>query len=310
MGREQGNRKADEGDAVMMMNKKNKKKAYAAAATKGKTLESFENTHGQPKMKALERQLATERAKVEALADVQGHVSVERAISNHVRFAVTGDTHIGSLYAHPKALKGFYEYAQDAGCEVVYHAGDVLDGHRVYRGQEFELRDIGLDAQVERLAEVCPRNVPTSFIVGNHDQSFKVAAGAPVGKLISQATGWTFLGEEQARVEWQTPNGAFSLQLIHPGGGSSYALSYRCQKIVESLEGGTKPDMLAIGHYHKAEFIPSYRNVALLQTGTFQRQTPFMARQGLAAHVGGWIIDVTVGEGHNVIRAEFVAFYV
>ena len=90
------------------------------------------------------------------------------------------------------------------------------------------------------------------------------------------------------------------MQLIHPGGGSSYALSYRPQKIVESLEGGTKPDMLAIGHYHKADYIPSYRNVATLQVGTFQRQTPFMSRQGLAAHVGGWIVDVTVGDGHNV----------
>jgi len=56
--------------------------------------------------------------------------------------------------------------------------------------------------------------------------------------------------------------------------------------------------------------MPSYRNVAALQTGTFQRQTPFMAQQGLAAHVGGWLVDVTVGNGHNVIRAEFVAFYV
>jgi len=86
--------------------------------------------------------------------------------------------------------------------------------------------------------------------------------------------------------------------------------SYRPQKITESLEGGTKPDMLAIGHYHKAELIPSYRNVAVLQAGTFERQTPFMARQGLAAHVGGWIVEAVVGNGHNRIKAEFIAFYV
>jgi hypothetical protein len=147
------------------------------------------------------------------------------------------------------------------------------------------------------------------LITGNHDQSFKTAAGAPVGRLIAEATGWKFLGEEQARVEWQTPAGAFSLQLIHPGGGSSYALSYRPQKIVESLEGGTKPDMLAIGHYHKAEMLPSYRNVCGVQVGAFQRQTPFMARGGLAAHVGGWIIEVAVGDGHNRIKGEFIAFY-
>jgi hypothetical protein len=31
-----------------------------------------------------------------------------------------------------------------------------------------------------------------------------------------------------------------------------------------------------------------------------------MARGGLAAHVGGWIIDVTVGEDHNAVKGEFV----
>ena len=277
--------------------------------SKKKTLAEFETAHGGVRIKALEKRLSEERAKVEALADVQGKVTVERRKDCHLRFAVMGDTHLGSLYFHQQALAGFYDYCAAEDIEHVYHVGDVLDGHKVYRGQEFELRDIGLDQQVTRLAEVAPRNVPTSFITGNHDQSFKTAAGAPVGKMIESATGWKFLGEEGARVKWDTPNGEFVLQMIHPGGGSSYALSYRPQKIVESLEGGTKPDLLCIGHYHKAEFMPSYRNVAAIQTGTFQRQTPFMARQGLAAHVGGWIVDVTVGEGHNVIRAEFVAFY-
>lgn len=275
-----------------------------------KTIAQFEQTHGAPKIKALEQRLAVERAKVEALADVQGKVSIERRKDCRIRFGVIGDTHVGSLYLHAAALAGFYEHAAAGGAEAIFHVGDVLDGHRVYRGQEFELRDVGLEQQVKRLADVAPQDIPTRFITGNHDQSFKSAAGAPTGPLIAAATGWAFLGEEQARVEWQTPNGSFSLMLIHPGGGSSYALSYRPQKIVESLEGGTKPDMLAIGHYHKAEFMPSYRNVAALQAGTFQRQTPFMARQGLAAHIGGWIVDVTVGDGHNVIKAEFVAFYV
>jgi predicted phosphodiesterase len=277
---------------------------------KKRTIAEFESAHGQPKIKRLQKQLEAEHAKVEALADVQGKVHVETSDDCRLTFALLGDTHIGSLYAHGAALQGFYDYCDKRRVSCVFHAGDVLDGHKVYRGQEFELRDIGLDAQVERLANTCPRNVPTSFITGNHDQSFKVAAGAPVGRLIEHATGWKFLGEEQAYVDFQTPKGAFKVQLIHPGGGSSYAISYRAQKITESLSGGTKPDLLAIGHYHKADFIPSYRNVCVVQTGTFQRQTPFMARQGLAAHVGGWIIEVTVGEGCNSIRGEFVAFYV
>ena len=40
-----------------------------------------------------------------------------------------------------------------------------------------------------------------------------------------------------------------------------------------------------------------------------RRQTPFMARKGLSAHIGGWIVEVTVGEMHNTFKGEFVAFY-
>ena len=277
----------------------------------GKTLASFEDLHGGTRIKALETRLAEERAKVEALADVQNRITVETAADCRVKIALTGDRHTGSLYHHAAALAAFYEHAEREGCSAVYDTGDILAGHGVYKGQEFEVRDLGFDAQIERLAHDAPSTLPTFFITGNHDASYKNLAGAGVGRAIERAVpGYTFLGEDQARVEWQTPHGPLSLLLLHPAGGTAYALSYKPQKIVESFEGGNKPDILAVGHFHKAEFMPSYRNIATIQTGTFERQTPFMARGGLAAHVGGWIVEVIVGDGHKSIKAQFVAFYV
>lgn len=85
--------------------------------------------------------------------------------------------------------------------------------------------------------------------------------------------------------------------------------SYRPQKIIESWEGGKKPHLVCIGHYHKAEFIPKYRNVSCLQAGCFQNQTPFMQRLGTPAHVGGWIVSIAVGELYNKINAEFISFF-
>lgn len=276
-----------------------------------RTITEFEQSHGQPKVKRLEAQLETERRKVAAIADVQGKVKVNRTTRNMFKFALLGDLHIGSLYHAQPQLQAFYEHAAENGVNDFYATGDLLDGHRVYRGQEFELRDIGLEQQLNRAASDVPMIGTTHFITGNHDQSFKTAAGVAVGKMIELAIPhWKFLGEEQARVEWVTSDGGkFQLMLIHPGGGTSYAISYRPQKIVESLEGGTKPDLIAIGHYHKAELIPSYRNVTAFQSGTFQWQTPFMARQGLQAHVGGWIVEVTVGNSWNAIKTTFVAYY-
>lgn len=281
------------------------------ARIKKKTLAEFETVHGQGKVKELQKSLEQERAKVESLADVSKRITVETSKECRLKFGITGDRHHGSLYHAHDFLAAFYEYAESQGVKNIYDTGDILDGHKVYRGQEFELRDIGIEAQIERVVKSSPKsNIITHFITGNHDGSFKSLAGVPVGKMIQQSVkNYKFLGEEQATIVFTTPAGDFSLMLLHPGGGSSYAISYRPQKIIESLEGGKKPNMLAIGHYHKAEFLPSYRNVALCQSGTFQKQTPFMARQGLAAHVGGWIFDITVGGSSNVIRGEFVAFY-
>lgn len=275
-----------------------------------KTIKDFEDTHGQPKIKELERRLAMEQAKLDAFMERKNKQSIKIQETNEITFGLIGCTHFGSIYCNIPAIEAFYEYVASMGIDTIYHGGDVLDGHKVYRGQEFEVNDVGLDRQLKRLTTFNNHGITTKFITGNHDQSFKSGNGAPIGDLIEGARmDFEFLGEEQARVEFQTSEGKYELMLIHPGGGSSYALSYRPQKIVESLEGGTKPNMLAIAHYHKAEFMPSYRNVATIQTGTFQNQTPFMARQGLAAHVGGWIVRIKVHNDYNAVSSEFISFY-
>ena len=78
-----------------------------------------------------------------------------------------------------------------------------------------------------------------------------------VGEIIANRfPGWNFYGEDYAHLHVKSRTGAIiKIMLMHPGGGTAYALSYRAQKIVQALPGGQKPDILAIGHYHKAEFI-------------------------------------------------------
>jgi len=291
----------------------NATKTTKAATPAGKGIADFEAAHGGPKLKRLERQLEVERAKVEQLAgkhDVRHRIAFR---ADSVRIGVCGDLHCGSLYHHEDALVTFARLCVDSGCTMLLCAGDILDGWKVYRGQEFELRDVGFDAQIARAAKtIAALPLPFKFITGNHDLSFKSLAGVDVGKTLAAAcgSGAEHLGDEQATLDLQIGVARYSVRLVHPGGsGSSYALSYRPQKLVESIQGGDKPDMLIIGHYHKAEFLPSYRNVAVLQSGTFQRQTPFMARQALAAHIGGWIVSIAPGDGANAVTATFASVY-
>lgn len=277
---------------------------------KKRNTDQFIEAHGQKKLKMLKHELEVEHAKVAALAGKQNVVIVQKQKDCVIRFGATGDRHYGSLYHNGAALQGFYDYCKSEGVPVIYDAGDLLDGHRVYKGQEFELLDVGFEAQVSRIEREAPRSVPTKFITGNHDASFKNAAGIIVGyEIQKRIQGYEFLGEEQATIRYETPNGPFDLMLMHPGGGSSYALSYKLQKLIEALEGGTKPNMLVAGHLHKSIILPSYRNVCGVMAGTFQDQTPFMARNGLAAHRGGWLFEITVGETFNIIKNEFVAVY-
>jgi hypothetical protein len=82
------------------------------------------------------------------------------------------------------------------------------------------------------------------------------------------------------------------------------------QKMIESMSGGEKPNILAVGHYHKAEYI-FYRNVHTFQTGCTLAQTPWMKGKGIAAHIGGWIVEVHVDDEGTITRLkqEYIPFY-
>jgi len=279
-----------------------------------KSLNDFEEQFSGQKVKTLEKKLEAERKKVENLADVQHKISIINTTENTFKFAIIGDLHFGSLAHDNDSLRAFFEYAQKQGVTEFYLAGDVLDGHKMYKGHEFELRDVGMALQVERVAKDCPElaeDTTIYFIDGNHDASFKKLVGFPSGKWIErELPQWKYLGEDSADIKFKTPEGSFTLRIQHPGGGCSYAISYRLQKHIEQISGGNKPNMLALGHYHKTLLMPSYRNVCGVLTGCFQKQTPFMESKGLAAHLGGWIFEVCAGANrHNLFRSEFIAFY-
>jgi hypothetical protein len=102
------------------------------------------------------------------------------------------------------------------------------------------------------------------------------------------------------------------LHLMHPGGGTAYAISYTVQKICESYDGGDKPAVLLAGHYHKMSY-NVIRNVHAIQTGCTQDQTPFMRKKKIPAHVGGGIVQLRQDPATGAItscRVEFFHYFV
>lgn len=231
--------------------------------------------------------------------------------TNHVRIGVFGDTHIGSKFYDAALMKRAAEVFNAKNIDFVVHVGDITEGHYESKrqGSVFELTEVGGDAQVDRaVQELSQIKKPIYAITGNHEHNtFFKLCGFDVGKQIAhRLPNFHYLGNMQATIK--LPYGK-KLELLHPGGGSSYAVSYRPQKIVESLEGGNKPDILLIGHYHKAMTM-FYRNVHVVQTGTLQSQSSFMREMGLRADKGFYVLDIEVGKnGLKKFCPEFYPAY-
>lgn len=227
-----------------------------------------------------------------------------------LRFAIMGDTQFGSKYAQITYLNDFYDLCAREGITDIYHTGDLTDGLKMRAGHEYELYTISADEMRDDVIKNYPRRdgITTHFITGNHDASIYKHIGYDIGLAIAnQRPDMKYLGRDCAVVNL-TPN--CTLELRHPWDGTAYAISYKPQKMVEAMESDSKPNILAIGHYHKCEYI-FYRNVHVLQSGCFQSQTPFTRGKGISVHMGGWIVTVHVDENGYIQRfmPEFIPFY-
>lgn len=124
-----------------------------------------------------------------------------------------------------------------------------------------------------------------------------------------------YLGYEEADIELRTAKMSEKargpiVRLLHPGGGTAYALSYTTQKLAESLQGGEKPSVQFVGHYHKFDY-NYHREIHNCQTACLEDQTTFMRKLKLAAHVGYLIVEIFIGQDGIIerFRVEFKPFY-
>lgn len=230
--------------------------------------------------------------------------------TSSVKFAIMGDTQIGSKYTQLTYLHDFYDLCEREGIKDVYHTGDMVEGLKMRVGHEYELYTVSADDMRDEVIKNYPKRkgITTHFISGNHDASIYKQVGYDIGQAIANdRSDMKYLGRDCALVDI-TPN--CTLELRHPWDGTAYALSYKIQKMIEAMESDSKPKILAVGHYHKAEYL-FYRNVHALQTGCFQCQTPFTRGKGISIHMGGWIVNAHVDKNGTIQRfaPEFIPYY-
>lgn len=228
----------------------------------------------------------------------------------HIRFGYCSDTHIGHKEFKEELWDKMGQFFKKEKVELVYHAGDILEGMSGREGHIYELRHIGITAQLNAAASLIrSADFHLMGILGNHDlwAMAKANMGINVGQTLEDnVPNFTHLGDWEADVKL-APH--ITLKLYHGNDGTAYATSYKLQKLVESFTGGEKPNLVMSGHYHKAMYA-FMRNVHAFECGTLCGQTRWMRGKKIQAHLGFGLIELWLGKKGIVrLRHEFIPHY-
>ncbi len=274
---------------------------------------------GMPIPQENESELDALRSKVASYEAIMGRITAgfpSGEIHDHQEyfkgkdflFGFVTDTHLGSTQERLHDLDNAYKIFQQEGVSKVYHAGDVVAGIKVYKGQENELKVWGLNKQADYVAKQYPKveGIDTYFITGNHDLSFLNESGADIGTVIeAKRKDMIYLDQIESDVKLTKD---VMMRLWHGGGGTAYALSYKGQRLIASLESGQKPKIILAGHYHQPYYM-DYRNINYLQGGAFERQSLWLKRAGIQPSCTAWLVECHTNDGLiNRFKPELLKF--
>jgi len=228
----------------------------------------------------------------------------------HIRFGYCSDTHIGHKEFSEQLWDKMCQFFKREKVELVYHAGDVLEGMSGREGHIYELRHIGASAQMAAASSLIrSADFHLSAIGGNHDlwMVSKANMGLNIGQTLQNVTpNFTHLGDWEADVKLARN---VRMKLFHSADGTAYADSYKIQKLIESFTGGEKPNIILSGHYHK-QIALFRRNIFGFECGTLCGQTRWMRAKKIQAHLGFGLIELWLGKKGIVrLRHEFVPHY-
>lgn len=224
-----------------------------------------------------------------------GKVPIISFEKERVRIGAMTDTHLGHIKMPPERIYQAFEEFRKAKVDFITHSGDVTEGMSNRPGQIYELTHLGYALQKQLAVDVFGQWTDTDIyaIDGNHDRWFLKSNGAKIVEDIDAVLPhFHFIGHDEGDISLK---GKATLKLWHGEDGNSYALSYRLQKILESLTGGEKPNAMLAGHTHKYVDIFE-RHVMCTSVGCMQSQTSWMRGKRIAAHPGFAIFDYWVND--------------
>ena len=243
--------------------------------------------------------------------------------SNTEAFAVfLSDLHIGSKYFMEEEFTRFVSWISSPDpvarkIRFVLIGGDIVDGVGIYPNQDKELVCQTIEEQlqkVEGLIEKIPKNVKIIIMPGNHDPGRRalpqpaipkkynsslwdrenvVMVGNPAVVSLNGVRVMMFHGQSIDDIVKTTPGLSYDkptdvmkhlLKARHlsPIYGSQTPIAPEMQDllVIEDV-----PDIFHVGHVHKAQ-LDMYKGILLVNSGSWQKQTPFQASVGMTPNPG------------------------
>ena len=242
-----------------------------------------------------------------APAGVVQSIDLKKQWNSHWKIGLVSDTHISSTSERLDLLNLAYDCFADEGITSVYHCGNMIDGCKVGVNNH-EVNFSGVTDQTMHMIDSYPyrEGITTYYIDGLcHEGWYRKASGlhwGPYSQLMARDMGrydLEYLGFLKADIELQAPMGYATVRLYHPGGGSTITISHKPQRIVQSIKPGGLPDVLLIGHYHKAYSI-CIDEVWVVGAGCIQNQTEWMEQNGIYPQLGFTILDIRLSDRGDV----------
>ena len=242
-------------------------------------------------------------------------LTFERLRAPLLKIGIISDSHLCNVNQRLDVLETAYEEFKRQKVEHVLHCGNLIDGYRE-RINASEVMFRGVTDQALYAADHYPqrKGVVTRFITGDcHEGWYAASVGLHVGYHIQDTfrrhgrADLEWAGHMEADIELKCGSGSATLRMFHPGGGSAYAQSYKAQKIVESYQGGEKPAILLLGHFHKAGlFYP--RGVWCVLAGCAEDQTRWMRGRHIEAHVSFAVLSIAQDKKGAVSKVVYESF--
>lgn len=229
------------------------------------------------------------------------------------------DNHLCNRHSRLDVAEQAYDFFEREGVTDVLNGGNWVDGEARFNRHELIVAP-GMDPQLDYAIENYPqrKGITTHYVTGDdhegwwiHRECVNVGEYFQMRAEKAGRSDLKYLGHVEADIKLRSGKNAAVGRLMHPGGGSAYALSYAPQKLVESFQGGEKPSILFIGHYHKWDYCFP-REVHCISGGCTTDQSAFLRKNKIGVHVGFSLVkfqqDKT--DGHITrLSVEWVPYF-